>query len=30
VLAGAAVAALEMQETPPRELRRSQEEIMDR
>ena len=30
MLAGAAVAALEMEETQPRELRRSQEEIMDR
>lgn len=30
MLAGAAVAALEIEETPPRELRRSQEEIMDR
>ena len=30
VLVWAAVAALEMEEKPPRELRRSQEEIMDR
>ena len=30
MIAGAAAAALEMLETPPRELRRSQEEIMDR